>query len=660
MKKIGNLKNQLIRPWSCGVGIFFFLVCLFISTAQAQVVVKATVDRDEVGIGEPFEVVVTIAVTKSADIGEPRVPDLDGFELKGQSTSSRSSYNMVPTPSGMDWQSQIQHDYRYVLVPTRLGQLSIGSFEVVVDGKTQTTQPVLIKVVKESLQPAQPPRQQRGGRVLPPGFEDPFEALERQEEEMFNQLLQRRQNLFRQGQQQAPQYKTLPTNPNEAFFVQVEVDKTEVYEGEQITANWYIYTRGQLESLDRAKFPDLRGFWKEIIEEVPSIQFYEEIVNGVPYRKALLASHALFPIKAGNLVIDEFKIKSKVRLARPGSLFGLGPAYEFTKSSKPVKIKVNPLPTEGRPSSFSGAVGQFHITAKTEKNQVPVNQPFSLRVRFEGSGNAKGIELPGIQWPNGLEIYDTKSESKFFKNGLSFKEFEILIIPRQEGDTTVPAIEFSMFDPAQKKYITQKTSPISMKVVANPNGGSSTSERISGAAKKETKPKLQLPGVLVSSELSSNAQVLKTTEVGLGLYFVYLILLVLKARHEFGWGLRKRSLQDLLRKKLKALEPAQKNNDYRKVGIGMTNLFYLVLGEISEQGGGSQEIEKLLEKAPPSLRNEYGSTLLSKFEIFQTLGFAPEEALKAFMNPQRLQQEFSASQKLLTTLVDTYSNQEKK
>jgi len=87
MKKIGNLKNQLIRPWSCGVGIFFFLVCLFISTAQAQVVVKATVDRDEVGIGEPFEVVVTIAVTKSADIGEPRVPDLDGFELKGQSTS---------------------------------------------------------------------------------------------------------------------------------------------------------------------------------------------------------------------------------------------------------------------------------------------------------------------------------------------------------------------------------------------------------------------------------------------------------------------------------------------------------------------------------------------------------------------------------------------
>ncbi len=642
---------------------FRFLILLFFmfaSIAKAQVVVRATIDREEIGVGEPFEVVVSVILKKSADISEPRVPDLDGFELKGQSTSSKSSYNMVQTPSGMDWQTQIQHDYKYILVPLRIGQLSIGAFEVVVDGKPQTTQPILVKVVKESnRQRHHPQRPQGGGTGLPPGFEDPFEALDRQEEEIFNQLLQRRQNLFR-GQQQEPQYKTLPTNPNEAFFVQVEVDKTEVFEGEQITANWYIYTRGQLESLDRAKFPDLRGFWKEIIEEVPSIQFYEEIVNGVPYRKALLASHALFPIKAGNLLIDEFKIKSKVRLAKPGSIFGLGPAYEFTKSSKPVKIKVNPLPAEGRPASFSGAVGQFQVTAKIEKTQVPVNQPFSFRIRFEGSGNAKGIELPGISWPEGLEIYDTKSESKFFKNGLSFKEFEVLVIPRQEGDLTIPAIEFSMFDPAQRKYLTQKTQAISLKVVANPNGVQGSSERFSGTTKKVEKAKARLPNVLTTSDLSSRANFLKRPELGFAMYFVYLLVLLFKARNEFGWGLRKRNLNDLLKKKLKAVEVAQKNNEYRKVGIGMTNLFYLVLGEISEQGGGSQEIEKLLEKAPPSLRNEYGSTILTKFEIFQTLGFAPEESLKAFMNPQRLHQEFTASQKLLTNLVDTYLNQNKK
>ncbi|MEK6772806.1 MAG: BatD family protein [Bdellovibrionota bacterium] len=644
MTKIGNF--------------FLFFTFLFSSLTQAQVVLRATVEQEEVALGEPFEVVVSVVSKKAADVGEPRIPNLDGFELKGQSSSSKSSYNMMQTPTGMDWQSQTQYDYKYVFVANRLGQLSIGSFEVVIDGQQQTTQPLLIKVVKEGRR--QNPRNQRpqGGGGMIPGFEDPFEALDRQEEEMFNQLLQRRQNNFRQ---QEPQYKSLPTNPNEAFFVQVEVDKTEVFEGEQITANWYLYTRGQIETLDRVKFPDLRGFWKEIIEEVPSIQFYEEVVNGIPYRKALLASHALFPIKAGNLVVDEFKIKSKVRLARQGSVFGLGPAYEFTKSSKPVKIKVNPLPTEGRPSSFSGAVGQFRVSAKAEKSQVPVNQPFSLKVRFEGSGNAKGIELPGISWPNGLEIYDTKSESKFFKNGLSFKEFEILIIPRQEGEMTIPAIDVSVFDPIQKKYLTQKTTAIPIKVVNNPNGQAGATEKIPGVvAEKEVKTKPGLPPIVKTWDVGSHANLLKSPEIGWGMYIVYLVFLLMKARTEFGWGLRKRNLNDILRKKFKTLESSLKNNDYRKIGIGMTNLFYTTLGEISEQGGGSHEIEKLLEKCPPSLRNEYGPLILKKFEIFQTLGFAPDEALKTFMNQKVLQQETATTQKLLLTLVDTYLNQDKK
>ncbi len=645
------------------IGSFIFALCfLFLNFAQAQVVLKATLEQDEVEVGQVFEVVVSAISKENIDVAEPRLPNLDGFELKGQSTSSKSSYNMVPTAKGMDWQTQIQHDYKYAFVATKTGQLSIGSFEVVIDGKMQTTQPILVKVVPEG-KGQRNQGQRRGGNLgggiqMPSGFDDPFEELQKQEEELFNQILQRRRGALRQ--QPEPQYKTLPTNPNEAFFVQVEVDKTEVFEGEQITANWYIYTRGNLESLDRAKFPDLRGFWKEIIEEVPTIQFYEEVVNGIPYKKALLASHALFPIKAGNLTIDEFKIKSKVRFSRSGSVFGLGPVYEFTKSSKAVKVKVNPLPVDGRPSSFSGAVGQFQVTSRAEKNQVPVNQPFSIRVRFEGSGNAKGIELPGIPWPQGLEIYDTKSESKFFKNGLSYKEFEILIIPRQEGDIVIPAIEVSMFDPAQKKYLTQKTLPLQIKVISNPNAQAGVSERVSGGSGKAQASKPQRPSILPTYESESMASAVQNPQLATLFYFFYLIILALQARKEFGWGMRKRDLNLMLKKKFKQLEAALKTNDHRKIGIGMTNIFYTTLGEISEQGGGSQEIEKLLEKCPPSLRNEHGSNLLKKFEFFQTLGFAPEEFLKNFINNQNIKDETLSTQKLLLGLVDTYMNQKQK
>ncbi len=71
--------------------------------------------------------------------------------------------------------------------------------------------------------------------------------------------------------------------------------------------------------------------------------------------------------------------------------------------------------------------------------------------------------------PVGLEQYDTKSESKFFKNGRSYKEFEILVIPRQEGDVIIPSLSVSMFDPQTKKYYARTTEAISLKVVSNPN-----------------------------------------------------------------------------------------------------------------------------------------------------------------------------------------------
>ena len=192
------------------------------------------------------------------------------------------------------------------------------------------------------------------------------------EEDLFEQLLKQQQRMF--GGQgpggffgQLPRAGQIPSrqmniNTNEAFFVHVDIDKTTVFEGEQITAKWYIYARSNIESLDRVKFPDLKGFWKEIIEEVPALQFTSEMVNGIMYKKALLASHALFPIKPGVAVIDEFKIKAKVRSM---TQFGAGSSREYTKVSKRTEIKVMSLPLEGRTSSFSGAVGSYHVTLKT-------------------------------------------------------------------------------------------------------------------------------------------------------------------------------------------------------------------------------------------------------------------------------------------------------
>ena len=262
--------------------------------------------------------------------------------------------------------------------------------------------------------------------------------------------------------------KTAPqADAKDAFFVTVEANKKKVYVGEEIVASWYIYTRGAIQSFDALKYPDLKGFWKEDLEQATRLNFSQEIVNGIPYQRRFLLSYALFPISAGPKTIDSYKAKAfgcDSRLTAL-SLFGIGHPYTYVKVSKELPIEVVPLPTEGRPASFSGAVGHYSITGSLSAASVKVNQPVSLKIRFTGEGNVKAIDLPPLDLPKNLELYDTKKDSQFNKDGQGYKEFEVLLIPRSVGDVTIPPIAVSYFDPKTAKYVSQSTPAFNLKVL---------------------------------------------------------------------------------------------------------------------------------------------------------------------------------------------------
>lgn len=616
--------------------IFSFIFFSLTSFAQG-VKVEATVDRNEMGMGDTLTLSISVTSSDSVEAQEPRIPSLNGFELVNSWTSSSTSSRLVQGPGGMQFETQRRQDFNYMLTPQRAGALTIPGFEVIVDGKRYETKPIRMQVLEQGSGAAQMPQGL-------PNMNDIDEA-----EDLFNQLLQKR------GMPQEPAYRNLPKNPNEAFFIQCEVDKTDVYEGEQITVNWYIYTRGNIMTLDRLKFPDLKGFWKEIIEEVPSLNFTQEVVNGIPYRKALLASHALFPIKPGIAVIDEYKIKAQVQLSNsPMGAFGFGKPYTFTKSSERIKINVKPLPVEGKPGDFSGAVGQFDVKALVDGNQFPVNQPFSLRVRFEGSGNAKLIELPPLNLPKGIEIYDTKSDSKFFRNSQSYKEFEVLIIPREEGDLEIPAMNFSLFDPRAKKYISRQTQAIRIKIVNNPNAvaGASSSFTGSGGAGKAAAPsapaKPQLPDILVSwTETQKGITSSQQQMIWAFLYLGIFAVLGVKARREFGWGQARRNLKEELKKRMKKAQGLIDKGDWRAASAQMTNSIYHILGEVAGTGGANLELSKLLDAAPPSLRRELGNEITAVSEKWQVLSFAPESVVGKLKEPSEMKKNLQETEKVL-------------
>lgn len=615
------------------------LIFLGSSLAHAKgVQVQAFVDAKEVTLEETVTVTVKVSSDDDFETEEPRSPDFEGFQLINTWANSMNSSRLVQGPQGMQFESEKAKEFHYQLAPRKAGSYPVGAFEVTVDGKSYRTSPIMVRVLPAGARPSRP--QGGGAGTLPD--EDPFQSMQDAEDEIFRQLLQSRQRLLQQGAGTGaggydeesggmlnPAVRTLPKNPNEAFFIQVEVDKTSVYEGEQVTVNWYLLSRGQMESLDRTKFPSLKGFWKEVIEESPSLQFRDEVINGVPYRKALLASHALFPIKAGTSVIDEFKIKSKIRTLAPGA-FGnyFGKAYEYTKSSESVKIQVKPLPTEGRPADFTGAVGEFDVRASIDgTGNYPVNQPFSLRLRFEGAGNAKLIDLPNLNLPSNLEVYDTRSESKFFKNGRSYKEFEVLVIPRSVGPITIPEIKMSFFNPQTAQYYTKSTLPITLNIDDNPNAPVGMASPLKDSTGKVTAPKVDVIALPTwqNNTSYSSAQVQLLWWWWIPVYLAIFVGLAARMAFAFGWGQREKTLKERVDKRLKVADGRMKEGLIESYSSEMLNVWYLVLGKASDFQGAALPVEKLLEGLSPSLRREFGDSIRGSVDFYQMLSFAPKE-----------------------------------
>ncbi len=600
-------------------GLLLSFLTLWWVGAAEDVEVTATVDRNQIGVGDVINFTVSITAKNSVQVDEPRIAGLEGFDLINTSSGieTRSSY-----VNGRFITEQ-SRNFTYMMAANKKGDLVIPSVKVNVDGKTYTTDPVKVAVSGERRLPPVAQGQSGGGRRAPP---DPMEQLDDMEE-LFNQMIQRR---LRPGL--PPGGGGPAINPDEAFFISAVTDKQKAYVGEQIVANFYLYTRGQIRDIDTLKYPDLKGFWKEDLEMATRLNFEQVAVNGVAYQRALLVSYALFPIKAGKATVDSYKAKCTV--LTPSS-FGFGRPYVFTKTSKPIDIEVMDVPVDSRPANFTGAVGRFRIGAAFEPLTGATNQPVTLRVRIEGQGNAKLIELPKLELPPSFELYDQKSNAKYLKDGTSFKEFEVLIIPREPGVFEIPPIQIATFDPDSKKFVTVASQALKLTVTgaASPQASAQAGSPGTQAPAADAGPQLpQLSTDIGETSAARTAAPVFTLLLYLGVFG----FLAQQSWVRFRRKPKKASLGIILKRRLKKVRERAAAKEWRLMGVEMTNCIYYILGQLSEQGGTNQDLEKLLEFTPPSLRNELAGPLKEVLAKAEALSFAPEALIADLTEASRV------------------------
>jgi len=274
-----------------------------------------------------------------------------------------------------------------------------------------------------------------------------------------------------------------------------------------------------------------------------------------------------------------------------------------------------------------------------------MNQPISLVYRFEGRGNAKLIEIPKFELPAGLELYDSKSEAKFFKDGRSFKEFRLLVIPRQAGTVTLPSWSVSLFDPEKKNYYTLSSEAMSLDVLQGQDLATVESRPMAQAGENSQPKAPVLPPLAIQSVVVSGYGF--PAMAWAGLYALLSLGLVWQSRRELGWGRKRENLKRLVERRVGRLNELAKSKDFRKAGTSAINLIYFVLGELSGSGGGGQEITKLLESAPPSFRRQYQDTLTKLLRELEIIAFAPDAVVGALAEPNEIIKRLKQVQELL-------------
>ena len=170
---------------------------------------------------------------------------------------------------------------------------------------------------------------------------------------------------------------------------------------------------------------------------------------------------AYFPLTPGRFSFAPARL---VFEARQGFVFAPR-AYELRSSSP--HLTVLPLPTEGRPTDFRGAVGKFELTSAIDPLIASVGDAVTLTVEVRGIGNIKGLPPPVLPELAGADVLDPSENAEIDPGGTvvrGTKRFSWVIVPNRVGRIEIPSVSYSSFDPESRRYTTQQTVPAAIEV----------------------------------------------------------------------------------------------------------------------------------------------------------------------------------------------------
>ncbi|MFO7916050.1 MAG: BatD family protein [Candidatus Krumholzibacteriales bacterium] len=395
--------------------------------ASEQILARVTVESNEVYVGEPFLMRITIIGSTEAE--RPDLSGLEGFDVKFQGEANNSSHSVSIINGKVTRNVKREYIYNYQLTPVRSGVLEIPSIPVKAEDRTLQSNSVRIRV------------------------KEPEET--------------------------------------EDFKLRLRLSQNECYAGEPVllTVTWYL--RKDIRSFEfTAPFLETEKFEVEEpeVELDNRKQYFRVPVAGYEFiaekgRDTLAAksyatlsfSVAITPTEPGLFVIPEFIVAcetgSSIRdrffedFFSEGFQSGRERSRKYVIPSNTPTLKVKSLPLEGRPEGFAGHIGRFRISAEAEPLEVNIGDPITLRVTLEGPEFLDNVTLPPISEMEGFaENFKIPEERAAGEVENGKKVFTQTIRPLSADAKEIPPVRIVSFDTGTGKYRTVQTGPIPLTV----------------------------------------------------------------------------------------------------------------------------------------------------------------------------------------------------
>ena len=419
-----------------------YLLCFlfgFNFLMEAQVTFEAKVSKRRLGLNERLR--VDFEMNENGDNFNP--PSFSNFQVVSgpQQAVSRSWVNGVQSFS---------KTYTYFLTPKIKGKVTIGQAVVTIGGEIYKTTPVEIEVTNSVKKPNDP--------------------------------------------------NNVDNIVDGNIHLVAEVSKSAPYLNEGITVIYKLYFRNPISVSDVSELesPSYGDFWSHLIKIGRAEINMRGSFKGEPYNEVIWRKAVLYPQKTGKLVLDPLTLN--LSLSIPSNRRDLFGRRIMTQTQKTITtgekfIAVKDLPQNNKPENFSGAVGQFDFDVILNKDLLKASESFQAKIKVKGKGNLKLFNLPTINVPNTLEVYEPEHDEKV-KITISGMQGTIednyTIVPQFQGKYPIPSIQFSYFDPKSKSYKTLKSQDLIVDVFEGPTA-LNTNRNLKSIAPKTSIPAVENP-----------------------------------------------------------------------------------------------------------------------------------------------------------------------